>query len=359
MRKLAIVGSHTDGRDRAPYDDPSYEIWVFNEAPQVHSWVKRWDATFQLHDEDVYTSPNNFVAKDHWQWLQQDHGDKVIWMQHYDPRVPNCRVYPLDEVIAMCGRRYVRSSPAYAIALGILLEYDEIKVYGINLVSNTEYRYQAVNAAYWIGFAEGRGVNLIMECWHDEFRDQRLYAYDGQFRLDKSYFEARIAELEPTAANNERELRRVKGRLDDALMKFEYQKVSALMVELEGVALTAGETSGALAVAENYGERTENDSIPRQEFERRMAEAQRDGPPKRAQMYHEGGKCEYVWNVWSQTGNPEARAQLRKFCNQKIQFAYETGLLSGQWSENLRYMNEYDDRITAAGGDKALLAVGA
>jgi hypothetical protein len=130
------------------------------------------------------------------------------------------------------------------------------------------------------------------------------------------------------------------------------------MVELEGVALTAGEVSGALAVAQDYGSRPENDSIPRQEFERRSAEAQRDGPGKRAQMYHEGGKAEYVWNVWAQTGNAEARSQLRTFCRQKIQFAYETGLLSGQFTENLRYMDDYDDRITAAGGVKATIAAG-
>ena len=82
MNKLAIVGTHPNTRANAPYDDQNFDIWVFNEAPQFYpgahpkdadkDWCLRWTGCFQLHEPEVYMSPNNFVDKTHWQWLQQN-----------------------------------------------------------------------------------------------------------------------------------------------------------------------------------------------------------------------------------------------------------------------------------------------
>jgi hypothetical protein len=75
-------------------------------------------------------------------------------------------------------------------------------------------------------------------------------------------------------------------------------------------------------------------------------------------MYHAGGKAEYVWNVWRQTGVLQALNQLRQFTREVGQRGYDTGALMGVYKENLRYMAEYDQRVGAAGGVKALQAVG-
>jgi hypothetical protein len=99
LRSLAIVGSHPDSREKAPFDDPNYEIFLFNEAPQKTEIYKRWDTSLQIHKPEVYTSETNWVNKDHWKWLQQDHGpDKRIFMQEADPRVPNSVRYPIEGV---------------------------------------------------------------------------------------------------------------------------------------------------------------------------------------------------------------------------------------------------------------------
>ena len=110
MKKLAIVGTHKGTRNNAPFDDPDVDIWVFNESAQTtpefypnepdKQWCTRWDAVIQLHKKDVYQSPTNWVNPRHWEWLQRDHGDKVIWLQEDDENVPNGRKYPLDEIIA-------------------------------------------------------------------------------------------------------------------------------------------------------------------------------------------------------------------------------------------------------------------
>lgn len=353
-RRLAIVGNYPENRHLVPFWDEMTEIWVFNEMPHG-KWVERWDADFQLHAPEVYRSPNNFVDQSHWDWLQQKHG-KPIYMQAVDPLVPDSVEYPLEDVLTLIPYRYLRSSIAMALGLAILRnEWSEIGLYGINLVSNTEYAYQATNMAFWIGFAHGRGVPLRLHSWLDEF-NQPIYGYDGQLFIGQAHFESRIHELEPANRRNRQELNHLNNEISDALLKCKFNQVPALIARLENVAMAAGEVEGALEQARAYAKRT--DPIPRQEYERRSAQAQIDGEVLRAEMYHTGGKCEYVWNVWKQTGSQQAKEQLRTFVREKAEKAFQTGVRLGMFSENIRYMGEYDALITAAGGVRALKQAG-
>jgi hypothetical protein len=356
-KRLAIVGSWPENRHLIPWQpangDGMTEIWAFNEAPQK-DWFERWDALFQLHKPEVYSSPNNFVNKEHWSWLQQKHG-KPIYMQAVDPRVPDSVAYPLEGVLAMIPYRYLRSSIAFALALAIYQgTWDVVELYGINLQSNTEYAYQATNMTFWIGFAHGRGIDLQLKCWLDEF-NQPLYGYEGEIQIDREFFRGRLRELETAWQHNDKELKRLKSDLDRAMLENNFQKVASLMVMMESVAMATGETAGAMGEAERYSRR--DDPIPRQEFEHAAARSQSDGEGLRAQMYHAGGKCEYVWNVWKQTGQVQALNQLRAFLKEKAQKAFYTGAMLGVYRENIQNMREIDSRITAAGGVRTLEAL--
>ena len=350
-RKLAIVGSHPATREFAPYKNNEYEIWLFNESPQKPEVYRRWDASFQMHQPEVYSSDENWVNKDHWKWLQQNHGPgKRIWMIERDERVPNSVRYPLEEVLKLVPYRYLRSTPAMALALAIHLGYEDIALYGSELTSGTEYHYQAINYAFWIGFAHGRGINLDLQCWHSEFW-QPIYGYEGELQISKSYYEGRITELGTPARLNKQAMERVQRRLDEAMLKNDYEKVGALSLNLEELAKKAGEAEGALREAERYLART--NQISRQEYERVSAQAQIDGDKLKGDMHHSGGKCEYVWNVWMQTGQVAALNQLRAFLKEKTDQAFEMGKKLGIMRENFQYIHEYDDRITAAGGQRA------
>ncbi len=354
-RPLAIVGSHSATRELAPYDDPRFEIWLFNESAMKAEIYRRWDALLQIHLPEVYTSLENWVNKDHWNWLQQDHGDKKIYLQDIDLRVPNSVKYPLDGILSMVPYRYLRSSPAMALALAIYLGYKEIWLYGSELSSNTEYAYQATNYAFWIGFAHGRGIDLHLECWQAEF-NQPIYGYEGEAQIDRAYFSERFAEHERAWQTNEKTLAELKNRLDRAMLEAKFDKVGQLSLELQTVALVAGESSGAMSEAERYSQRV--DPISRQEFERVSANAFNNGEKVRESMWHAGGKCEYVWNVWKQTGRLEALNQLRTFLKERTQLAYDTGAMLGIYRENIGYLNKYDEVVTALGGKRALVHVG-
>jgi hypothetical protein len=353
-RPLAIVGMHPKGLELTPWDDDGLEIWLFNEAAQKVEKYPRWDALLQIHRPEVYTSLDNWVNKDHWEWLQQDHGDKRIYMIDVDPRVPNSVKYPLEGVLSLTPYHYLRSSPAMALALAIYLGYTDISLYGSELSSNTEYAYQAINYAFWIGFAHGHGIDLKLRCWQSEF-DQPLYGYEGEAQIDRGYFEERFAEQERAWNTSEKTLRTMKEQLDQAMLKAEFDKVGRLSLELQDAALAAGESSGAMAEAGRYS--TYVGEISRQEFERVSARALKDGEKVRENMWHAGGKCEYVWNAWRLTGKLDALNQLRAFLRDRTKLAYDTGAMLGIYRENILYMHKYDEVVTAFGGNRALYQV--
>lgn len=355
--KVAIVGTHPRTRDLAPWGDTSYDIWVFNEAPQ-QEWVKRWSACFQLHKPEVYTSPNNFVRRDHWDWLQQEHGDEqIIYTQEYDHRIPNCREYPLDKItrcIPGAKMRWFKSSPAYAVALALYQGYDTIALYGLDMASNTEYGYQLPNFQFWVGVALGMGVNVENRS-NEQYFSGALYAYEGEVQIDRSFFTERAAVLAPELKSRKWAYEKARARLTEALYRNEFMKVTDAIADTADAARDMGEIAGALDSATGYAARP--DPIPRQEFERRMAEGQRDAEVSRKGMWIHQGECQYVWNIWKQTGRGDLKQQLETFISRHVQSAEETGIRAGTMRENNEYLNKYDELITAAGGQRTVAAL--
>jgi len=348
MRDLIIVGSHSATRDNAPWDTDA-EFWCFNEAPQA--FCKKWDADFQMHLPEVYTGPNH-VRADHWEWLQQDHGDKVIWMQAVDERVPNSREYPIEEIKAMTPESMLTSTTSQALALALYLGYEKIDVYGIELTSNSEYAYQIQGWVYWVGLARGRGVDLTLHSGVKEHFTNRIYGYEGDPRLT-DYFQERKAWLEEEWSAQDKRLRRIDEIISQGMIENNYQIVAQGIYDLEAAGTTCGAVAGALGEAETYAKRN-GQFTPRQELEKHAAKAQTEGEPLKAMMYVAHGKCEYLWNLWAQTGRNEALQQLRQFVKEKRSKAYDCGAMLGIYQENLLYMREYDARITAMGGERAL-----
>lgn len=359
MKNLAIVGGHRDTRDQAPYNSGDFDIWTFNEAPQA-DWCLRWDACFQLHRPTVYTSPQNWSNKLHWDWLQQDHGDRVIWMQERDARVRNSKRYPLDEIIGSIpggSMRWFDSSPAYALALAIYQGYEGVELYGMSLASNTEYNYQLRNWNFWVGVALGVGVEVVIKCGkNNDFGNGILYGYNGEVQLSSDVYRAGIADGHYSWDTEERHAKETRSRLDNALLDKRLSAVVELITEVRKAGLASGTAAGVLAEAEAYAARV--DFISRQEFEQRAARAQIEGEANRTQMYIEVGKVEYVYNVWKDTYNYEALNQLRKFIDQMYHLAYDTGVKSGIFRSNMAYLQKYDNILTADGGVKTLTSLG-
>lgn len=367
MKKLAIVGTHPATRNDAPFNDPNTDIWVFNESAQTtpefypnepdKQWCTRWDAVIQLHKKEVYSSPTNWVNNRHWEWLQRDHGDKVIWMQEVDHKVPNSRAIPLDDIIKSVpggSYRWFTSSASYAIALAIYLGYRDIGLYGLDMESNTEYGYQLLNFVFWVGICEGMGINLY-HVSNKKYFSEKLYGYEGEIQLKREYFTQRKNDLYNSWQEAERQSNKLRDRTTNLILERRYEKLVDNLLAWRQVAITTGKLSGAEQEAINY--ETREDMISRQQFERRAAEAAKQGEEQKAMMYVLAGKTEYIFNVWKQSGNFEALQQLRTFIQEQMQMAYNVGASLGAYQENLEYIKEYDDLLQAAGGVRTLSAM--
>lgn len=365
MKKLAIVGTHPATRENAPWKDSSFDIWVFNEAAQANpidmpndpskQWCQRWDACFQMHKPGIYRSPNNRSHAGHWQWLQQKR-NKPIYMQAVDPCVPDSVEYPLQDAIALTGESYFTSSFAYALALACLQGYEYIELYGSDLVSNTEYSYQADCFRSWVSFLRGRGIKVVMKCWPDAFVAP-LYGYEGEVQLGQAYYNERKEKHEAAWQSADKNLRNVKRVIEKLIERGEWEKVKNQIIPYQDAAQLCGSLAGMLGEAERYAAYGER-AIYRQEYEFSMARSQKDGETKKVMMYHVGGMVEYVWNIVNQTNGNQKQAvkQLSDFIFTMGRHAYDAGVMRGVFDENGVYMGLFDGLMRAAGGQKSLEA---
>ena len=154
------------------------EIWSVNWVWQYD--VPRVDRLLDMHPRWHLQAPGDMM-QEHWAWLQEPH-DFPIYMLEPFPEVPNCVLYPIDEVIANVGRRYFTSSVAYLLGLALLEGFDRIELYGIEMASGTEYAYQKAGTEYLIGLAEGRGVEVCIPD-NSNMLNSALYGYDGGFQM--------------------------------------------------------------------------------------------------------------------------------------------------------------------------------
>lgn len=153
--KVAIVGFSTNHRHLAPVDDPSYEIWGLNNA-YVH--LKRADRWFELHSEDLYAWDLRRPG-DHVGWLKAFTGPLYLVQARAD--LPNSISFPYHEVIDCVGP-YLTSGPALMLAFAILEGFEHISIYGIDLMTHTEYADQKPGFEFLIGMAMGRGITIEM-----------------------------------------------------------------------------------------------------------------------------------------------------------------------------------------------------
>ena len=337
MDKLAIVGSHPDTRGLAPFDDKSFDIWVFNEAP-LSDWCKRWDASFQLHLPDVYTGYNTKNAN-YWKWLQEEHG-KPVFMQNVDQRVPDSVQFPLNDVLELGGVRLFGLSNAYAVAFALLQGYKYIEIYGVDL-SASEYKYGANSWRFWVGFAKGMlgTENVVLHSGQLMFT-ATLYGYEGIVDFGADYFRKRKEYNDANWTASNKTLDNALEIIKRSLHKKEYDKLPKFVQNYEECAEVTGTYAGALSEAERYFE--QRNLADRGAFEYATAKCQNDGEEKKALKYHHSGIVEYIWNVLAQTKNEKAE---KAFVDALLEYGkacYETGVIYGMMKENMLYMDKYD-----------------
>jgi len=165
-RDICILGYAEETRDLVHGLHEDVEIWGINMA---HAFLDRpahyW---FQMHPRGWKTSGGTATGffgrpKEHFEFLQKFDG--TVWLSDVDPEIPNSQRYPVEEVEALFGRRYLTSTFAYQFALALKehLEGKTIRnfwIYGVNLTALEEYAHQRPCGEYWLGRMEQAGITV-------------------------------------------------------------------------------------------------------------------------------------------------------------------------------------------------------
>lgn len=154
LRKVAICGT-ADSLKAAPYGDPAFEIWGCSPC-MTYPVFKRQDRIFEMHPRDYWGQTNEdgeYVI------ARLNRADCPVMMQdHYD-EVPKSEPLPVDKMTGEYRKNY-SSSIAYMLAYAIYREFHHIALFGVQMAADEEYAEQRAACEYWIGIAEGQGIDV-------------------------------------------------------------------------------------------------------------------------------------------------------------------------------------------------------
>lgn len=150
---VAIIGSAHNTRDAAP-DDPNWTRWGINE--NCRYIAGSWSANYNVHS----------IAE-----LRKDYAESVrymgtvtfpCWLHERIPEVPTSLAFPFDEMRRLYPWASFYSGVAWMFAHAITLGYKRIGLFGVEMMIHSEYGYQRNNMLEWIGFARGRGIEVVI-----------------------------------------------------------------------------------------------------------------------------------------------------------------------------------------------------
>ncbi len=252
------------GMARSTRDDHTDEHSVFalNESGQL-KYLKRLDHLFQIHEKEDFSRENNPNNPNHFYWLINDEGpcrvclatgfafdfkknirskvkkckacsggiytptdrplDITIWMQEEHSNIPGSRKYPLDEVIDKVNfpirgpdrikSKYFTNSLTYALGLtAIMDEIEEIRIYGVEAASDTEWAYQKPGIEFWGGYLGGIGKVV----WTPEkcrLFSQLLYGYEVGMYMTRQELERYERKYEADADEAQVKISKIVGKL--------------------------------------------------------------------------------------------------------------------------------------------------
>lgn len=358
------------------FDRTDCDIWVFNEALKME-WVKRADAVFQMHLEAIWRNPKNRNDPEHYKWLASGE-TPTVYMQDVYPDVPKSVRYPLDEIKQTLlprfswhgkqrdGKTYFTSTFCYALALAIYAaQYKTIEIHGVEMETDTEYRYQRDGVTFWMGIALGRGMTVKAFC---NFFDFPLYGYEGEATLDNDEFDRRLKELAPqieAAKAKYQEAARVASDKVTAYLE-KYDDPQGVIDALKAQVIEAYNThviSGAAQENERY--KAKRDAMlaesgafafSRQEFEMAARGIAQDHDKAQKEYNAVAVACGMMFEktkVKNQARRKHALREFAGYARKYIEKAMWVGLAYGALQENARYLEIMDKFIKAAGGEKS------
>lgn len=155
--RVAIVGGAKSTQGLAPFDEDC-EIWVLGNQIQQYDG-KRVSKIFELHDNLSEHDPRyaEYIAKMNIPMVVSD---------QFPIKADHIEIFPYEQAERFLGD-YFTSSGAFMVAYALLNGVTRLECYGWQMATNDhEYFKQRACFEAWLGFAKGRGVDVVLpeEC---------------------------------------------------------------------------------------------------------------------------------------------------------------------------------------------------
>jgi len=154
-KRINIMGSGP-GWEETPIDDG--EIWGVNNT----HLLRNVDRIIDIHSH--CSNPTEIKDKIHMRELRAK--NIPTYVRDEVDGYENIQKYPIDDIIKYFGTDYFGSGIDYIIALAIYEGATDIHLYGVCMMDKSEYSHQKASVEYWIGFAMGRGIDVVVHGKH-------------------------------------------------------------------------------------------------------------------------------------------------------------------------------------------------
>jgi len=225
---LCIIGC-ADSKDLAPFKEKEkYEFWGVNnlfltQPIEQYPWT-RW---FEIHS--ITHDGRRFLRRGKPEFRGQKVNDYIedliklkipVYMQQFWPQIPNSVPYPLQAVLKAFGN-YFTNTISYMLALGIAEGFKRIEVWGVDMAVDSEYFWQRPSCEYFLGIAQGRGIETFIPPEADLLKTRFLYGFQ---EIEDTAFRKK---LNKTRASMEQRMAMAAQRRDHHMREYE-QYVGAI-----------------------------------------------------------------------------------------------------------------------------------
>lgn len=194
MRKIGIIGAG-ESRVNAPFGEEGWEFWSVNNLYECLV-IDSFTSWFELHDielkNDIYyrrgeDTYKNISIKEYLEKLAEL--DIPVYMQKHWDIIPKSIEFPFLPILKQF-RNYHGCSFSWMLAFALLKPYqisriETIGLWGIDL-EGAEYYNQRPTTEYFLGLAEGMGIEIIIDPESSLLKLDYLYAFQENYEYIKT-----------------------------------------------------------------------------------------------------------------------------------------------------------------------------
>ena len=184
-QKIAIVGFAAGTVAKAPFADSDVEKWGINQLWKIVP-DKPFDRWFELHSLYDFYHANPA----HQDFLRNFAGPVYVRAEDYalalEWGIDTAQPFP-HTVLTDQFRPYFSNTVSWLIALAIMMRPDWLGMYGVDMAQDhllaAEYSEQRPSCEYFLGIAEGLGIDLFIPNGSDLLASSHLYGYEDSGRV--------------------------------------------------------------------------------------------------------------------------------------------------------------------------------